>query len=222
MSEEKDRQTLQTTTAEKDLGVIVDPDLSFEKHIEEVVKKANKLVGMLSRVIVNKDKEIMVPLFKSLVRPVLEYGNVVWSPKLKKHVELIENVQRRFTKRIKGFKDMEYEERLKKLGLPSLEYRRFRGDLIETFKILNGYYDPATTKGLFTLCGDDSTRGHSLKLRVKQSNTNLSLKFFTNRITKTWNSLPSETVCVETLNAFKNAIDKQFKEITYVQNISLN
>ena len=170
---------------------------------------------MLSRVITNKDKEIMVPLFKSLVRPVLEYGNVVWSPSLKKHIQLIENVQRRFTKRIKGFKDMEYEERLKSLHLPSLEYRRFRGDMIETFKILKGFYDPITIKDLFTLVEDNTTRGHSLKLKVKQSNTNLSLNFFTNRIVKPWNGLLPETVTAETLNAFKNLLDKEFEENIY-------
>ena len=215
MGGEGKRHVLQTTMAEKDLGVVIDPLLTFEKHIEEVVKKANKLVGMLSRVITNKDKEIMVPLFKSLVRPVLEYGNVVWSPSLKKHIQLIENVQRRFTKRIKGFKDMEYEERLKSLHLPSLEYRRFRGDMIETFKILKGFYDPITIKDLFTLVEDNTTRGHSLKLKVKQSNTNLSLNFFTNRIVKPWNGLLPETVTAETLNAFKNLLDKEFEENIY-------
>ena len=215
MSQDGEQHILTTSTAEKDLGVIIDPQLSFDKHIEEIVKKANKTVGMLSRVIVNKDKEIMVPLFKSIVRPILEYGNVVWSPSLRKHVHLIENVQRRYTKRIKGIKNMEYEDRLEYLRLPSLEYRRFRGDMIETFKVLKGFYDPVSTKDLFTLVKDSSTRGHAFKLKVHQSNTNLSLNFFTNRVVKAWNSLPSETVSAETLNAFKNSLDKHFNNIVY-------
>ena len=79
----------------------------------------------------------MIPLYKSLVdlRPILVYGNAVWSPYLKKNKLLIEGVQRRFTKCVVGVKDMEYEDRLKFLNLPSLEYRRSRGDPIETFKL---------------------------------------------------------------------------------------
>ena len=116
-------------------------------------------------------------------------------------------------------KDMEYEERLKYLKLPSLEYRRFRGDLIEAFKILTGFYDNETIKDLFTLDEGTNTRGHKLKLKVKQSNTNLSLKFFTNRIVKPWNNLPAETITSKTLNAFKNSLDKQYKNIQYQCNI---
>ena len=99
------------------------------KHL----KKANRMCGMLVRFIQCKTKLTMVPLFKSLVRPVLEYGNVVWNTCLKKHTGSVENVQRRFTKKIIGFADMDYEKRLQALHLPSLEYRRLRGDLIELF-----------------------------------------------------------------------------------------
>ena len=95
-----------------------------------------------------------------------------------------------------------------------------RGDLIETFKILKGFYDSATTKDLFTLSNDDGLRGHGLKLKVKRSNTNLSLNLFTNRMTKTRNSLPSDIISSETLNAFKNSIDKHFKSNIYRQNLS--
>ena len=86
----------------------------------------------------------MVPLFKSLIRPILEYGNAVWSPYLRKHIDHIESVQRHFSKCIIGTKNMSYEERLKFLQLPSLEFRRMRGDLIETYKVCNKIYDPVT------------------------------------------------------------------------------
>ena len=75
---------LQQTTSEKDLGVIIDPDLSFDAHVLETVKKANRVMGNISRTIINKDRDIMVPLFKALVRSVLEYGNAVWFPYLQK------------------------------------------------------------------------------------------------------------------------------------------
>ena len=84
-----------------------------------VTKKANQIAGMILYNITNRDKYIMVPLFKALVRPILEYANVVWCPFLKKDKDKVEKVQRRFTKRIKGMKDLNYEQRLKALKLPS-------------------------------------------------------------------------------------------------------
>ena len=97
---------LDETTAEKDLGVFVDCDLAFDTQVSDMVKRANRLCGLLLGNIQCKKKIIMVPLFKALIRPILEYGNVVWSTGLKKHTNLIENVQRRFTKKICGLKDL--------------------------------------------------------------------------------------------------------------------
>ena len=98
----------------------MDPLLNFEEHINKTVKKARQISGLIIRTISFKSKDIMIPLYKSLVRPILEYGNAVWSPYLKKNKLLIEGVQRRFTKCIVDVKDMEYEDRLKFLNLPSL------------------------------------------------------------------------------------------------------
>ena len=141
--------TLNQTTSEKDLGVFVDPLLNFEEHINTAVKKARRMSGLIMHTINYKSKAIMLPLFKSLVRPIIEYGNAVWCPYLRKHVNIVESVQRHFTKCIIGTKYLSYKERLKFLGLPSLEFRRFRGDLIETYKICNGIYDQVTTSSLF-------------------------------------------------------------------------
>ena len=83
----------------------------------------------------------MKQLFTSLVRPHLEYGNVVWHPYLRKDIEAIEAVQHRATKMVPGLSKMSYEERLKKLDLPTLEYRRQRGDAIEAYKYLHRKYE---------------------------------------------------------------------------------
>ena len=103
-----------------------------------------KIAGMITHYIQYKHKEIMVPFFKSLVRPILEYGNTVWAHCLIKNITHIEN--RRFTK-------TSYWQQPKTNGteLPSLEYRKARGDMIETFKITHGYYDHETVCSLFTL-----------------------------------------------------------------------
>ena len=95
--------------------------------LTDVVKKANEIAGLIMRTIKFNNKDVLIPLFKTLVRPILEYGNAVWCPFLRKHINHIEDVQRRFTKRIAGFKDKSYEQRLRELRLPSLEYRRVRG-----------------------------------------------------------------------------------------------
>ena len=88
----------------------------------------------------------------SLVRPHIEYINQVWSPHLIKHITALENVQRRASKLIPGYKELDYKEHLNRLNLPTLSYRRLRGDMIEIYKILTGNYD-ATVTSIFYIKG---------------------------------------------------------------------
>ena len=159
----------------------------------------------------------MVQLFKSMVRPIIEYANVVWAPYLKKDIILLESVQRHFTKKIKGLGEKSYEERLIILKLPSLQYRRLRGDLIEVYKILHSFYDPVTTKTLLTKIPATSVtrKSNSLNLTKKRTNKNAYKNFFTNRINNVWNSLPEDIVNAKSLNIFKNKIDFHFRDIKY-------
>ena len=126
---------------EKDLGVIIDNKLTFDSHIQEAINRANRILGLIKRTFSYLDKEMFLMLYKGLVRPILEYGNVIWSPHLKRQSSAIEKVQRRATKLLPGLKDYNYEERLKYLKLPSLKARRFRGDIIQCFKIFRGIDD---------------------------------------------------------------------------------
>ena len=119
---------------EKDLGVIVDADLSFEDHITAKVKKANQIMGLIRRSFAYLDEKSFVKLYTALVRPHLEYAQSVWSPHLKRFTDLIENVQIRATKLVDHLGNLEYSERLKRLNLPTLAFRRLRGDLIEMYK----------------------------------------------------------------------------------------
>ena len=210
---------LESTTVEKDLGVHVDNKLNFDSHVTESVKKANRMVGMLSRFLVIKDKEVMIPLYKSLVRPILEYGNTIWYPSLRKNANAVEKVQRRFTKRVKGMNDFDYNTRLKLLKLPSLEYRRIRGDMIETYKILHGLYDPSSTNNLLQINHTSSTRGHPLKLIKSSVHTNLFKNFFTNRVINNWNALPEHVVLSGSLNRFKTSLDNYWANVQYETNI---
>ena len=126
---------------------------------------------LLMRTITYKTTDIMIPLYKALIRPTLEYGNPVWCPHKMKDVDDIEDIQRYLMKRIIGLSELDYEERLSKLKLPSLGYRRLRGDMIEVFKITHYIYDPLTTKIFFKFDSDSTTRTNGFKI-VKQS-TNL-------------------------------------------------
>ena len=179
------------------------------------------MTGMLLRTIKSKYPNIMTSLFKALVRPILEYAVAVWCPYKRKHINEIEKVQRQFTKHIRGLNKLSYYERLSKLKLPSLEYRRLRGDLIEVYKIVHKIYDPQTTNSLLTLDLNKKTRTNSLKLIKKRTNYQPYQSFFTNRVTSNWNRLSKDIVCAESLNIFKNKLDAKFKDLIYSTNIKI-
>ena len=124
------------TMEEKDLGIIIDNKLNFQNHINKQVNKANQKLGLINRSFKYMDNDMFLQLFKSLVRSHLEYGSTVWSVANKKEAIIIENVQRRATRLIKEIQHLSYGNRLKHLGLPTLQYRRIRADVVETFKII--------------------------------------------------------------------------------------
>ena len=99
-------QSLKETTSEKDLGVFMDPLLSFNFHITTQIKKARGVAAMILRAITSRSSDILIPLYVALVRPNLEYANVVWCPYLKKDIQRLENVQRHFTKKVSGLSNL--------------------------------------------------------------------------------------------------------------------
>jgi ribonuclease P/MRP protein subunit RPP40 len=149
---------------------------------------------------------VLLKLYKSLVRPHLEYCVQAWRPYLKKDIELIEGVQRRATKLIKSLKDKTYENRLKKLHLTSMETRRLRGDLIEVFKMFKGM-DNLDVHKFFQLT-NAPTRGHSLKLVKHGCNLDIRKFSFSHRVVNTWNSLSEDIVACDSINSFKTKLDE--------------
>ena len=131
-----DATRLKIVEQEKDLGVVVDSQLKFEEHITRIVKKANSVMGMIRRSFLYLDKDMFKKLFIAMVRPQLEYGAIIWNPYLKKQITLIENIQRRASKH--GLAHLSYRERLQLIKLPTLQYRRYRGDTIELYKLSHG------------------------------------------------------------------------------------
>jgi hypothetical protein len=205
-----ERVMIEKSCVEKDLGVCVDRELKFYRHIETQVNTSNKLLGLIRRSYEYLDIEMMKLLFTSVVRPNLEFGNVVWSPRLEKDKNLVESVQRRATRIIPGLKGKSYEERLKIMKLPSLRYRRLRGDLIEVYKYTHGLYK--VPEGLLEFETRTNTRGHSYKLKKLRCNLSTRQHFFSLRVTDMWNSLPEDIVDAPSMNAFKNRLDKAMHE----------
>ena len=116
---------------------------------------------------------------------------------------------------------MIYSQRLERLGLPSLEFRRIRGDLIETYKLLQEIYDPLTTKELLNVNNSSTTRGHNFKLLKNAPRLNTYKYFFTNRVTNLWNQLPSHIVNASSVNCFKNKIDRLLHSYKFKTNIDI-
>ena len=192
---------LEEVEEEKDLGVLIHRTISVSNNCAVAVKKANQMAGHIYRTVAHKSVQTVVPLYKALVRPHLEYCSLVWSPYLKKDILSIEKVQRRVTKMIPWISFLTYEERLKRTGLISLENRRLRADLLEVFKILKGFVkvDPATHFSM----SDRRSRGQTLKLEKPRARLELRRHFFSNRVIDAWNSLPGHTVEATSTNMFK-------------------
>lgn len=204
---------VESTTTEKDIGVTIDSDLNFNTHITNQVNKANRVMGVIRRAYTHLDTNNFRLLFKALVRPHLEYAHAVWNPHLRCHVEALENVQRRATRQIPGLAHLSYSERLRRLNMPTLAYRRMRGDVIEAYKILAGHYDQRASDGLLTLSHVTHTRGHSRKLiRSGAARTNKRHHFFTQRVVGLWNSLTESVVSAPSLKAFEARLDKHWAQ----------
>ena len=206
-----DSSLLREVEVEKDIGIHVDNRLEFDIHISDKINKANNIFNLIRRSFHCLNESNFVPLFKSMVRPHLEQGNVVWAPYKKKYIDAIENVQRRATRMLPTLRDLSYPERLEKLKLPSLAYRRLRSDMIEVYKIISGIYDsdiPNILQLQSAYTARDGNRGHSLKLFHQQWRKSIRGNFFTVRVARNWNSLPSFVVGAPSLNAFKNRLDR--------------
>ncbi|KGL75162.1 hypothetical protein N309_05379, partial [Tinamus guttatus] len=197
---------LESSSAEKDLGIMVDDKLTMRQQRALVAKKANGILGGLKKSISSGLREGILPLYSALVRPHLEYCVQFWAPQYMKNMELLERVECRATTMIRGLEHLPDEERLRELGLFSLEKRRLRGDLISVYKYLKGG-SAEDGAGLFSVVAADRTKGNGHKLKHQKFHRNLRKKFLTVRVTEHWNRLPREIVESPSLALFKTRLD---------------
>ena len=192
---------LETIESEKDLGLVVSSNFKWDEQIKSSIAKANKTIAWVSRNIICKDQGVMLLIYKSLVRPHLEYAVQCWAPSPRfgnwSIILELEKVQRKFSRLINDIGTLTYGERLKSLTLTTLAERRMRGDLIEAFKIIRGFVDYG--QNLFKL----SISGLNILSKITKDTNSDRRDFFSERILKYWNILPKSVKMSESVNSFK-------------------
>jgi hypothetical protein len=205
---------LSNTSSERDLGVTLQDNLKWDDHISTIVLKANNVLGRIKNSFQNWDARTFKILFTSYVRPILEYGSMAWNPHKKQDIKKIEAVQRRATKLVPTLRNKSYGERLKELGLTSLEDRRLRGDLIQFFKTdknfnkIDWYHPIELNPSAYTSGPAGATRGQHKLYRQLIKSCPARHNFFTNRLIPYWNALPSTVKNAQSVNDFKNKLDE--------------
>ncbi|BHF59701.1 hypothetical protein SprV_0100266200 [Sparganum proliferum] len=199
---------LQEVDAQKDLGVWVTASLKPSLHCSKVAKSAMSVLYLVKRSFSTFDEDCFVKVFRTFVRPQLEFAIQAWKPWTSKDLSILEKVQRRATKLVSGQGSLPYETRLSNLGLFPLSYRQLRGDLIQTFRILRGHDCCLVPADFFELATTTNLRGHPLKLRVTGAKLDIRKYFFSNRVIEAWNALPTDVVMSTSVEAFKRKLDQ--------------
>ena len=200
---------LKTSEQEKDLGVLTSDTLLWTDQVSSSISKANKLICWITRSLINKDRNVMLPVYKTLIRPHLEYCVQLWNP-VPEHgnwslILKIEGVQRRFTRMIDGVGLLPYSERLEILKLTTLIERRARGDLIEVFKArsgiskLNGVFKFGRS-GINLISTLNNYNGTAKFRKIKRN-------FINERVVSFWNKLPIDIKTAQSVDSFKMMLE---------------
>ena len=193
----------------KDLGIFIDDQLSWEKHIFNLCQTGKRLVAWILNVFYARDKLTMLTLFNSLIRSRLEYCSPIWDPSKVKLINDLEQLQRSFTRRIANMGDLDYWERLTKLNIFSLQRRREKLTILHVWKIkneivpndINLQFSFNVHKSRFDAVVKPLPRVRGRLLSIYESS-------FQIKAAKLWNKLPSQITSLNNLSAFKEKLNK--------------
>ena len=184
----------------------LDSQLNYKKHISNVVHAANNRAYLILKCFKSRDPSILVRAFNTYIRPVLEYYSPVWSQFHAELIKVVENVKKRFTKKILHLSNLTYYNRLQLLDLESLEIRRVKHDLSTCFKILHNLV--LIDRPIFSFIDNkNNTRGHKYKIRKQQCRLDIRKYSFSYRIVNIWNQLPFDVFNADNINIFKSKIN---------------
>ena len=203
---------LQAVETERDIGVLMSSNLKPSLQCTQAANRASAILTQISRAFMYRDRRTFLNLYKQFVRCHLEFAVPAWSPWLVQDIEVLEKVQRRAVNMVVGLNSRTYEDKLSELKLTSLSERRKKFDLLQTYKILNGF-DRVSTDIWFKTVGENNNRltritSYSKNLVAVRSRTDIRKNFFSNRVVNLWNSLPIDIKDSRTIKIFKNRLEQ--------------
>jgi len=169
---------IESSSAETDLEVMVEGKMYMRQRCPLAAHKANCILGCIKRCMTSRSRKVILPLYSALLRPHLEYCIQMWSTQYRRVIDLLEHVQKMDTKMIQGVEQLSYEDRLRELGLISLEKRRLQGDLIAAFQYLKGSFRKEGNRLFSRVCGD-RIRGNGFKIKKGRFRLHIRKKSFT-------------------------------------------
>jgi hypothetical protein len=196
------------------LGINVTPSINWSPHINIIVNKARQLTAWVLSVFKDRAEETMMCLFKALIRNRLEYLSPLWHPAKQEDIKWIESVQRLFTSKIDGLQDYNYHNRLKMLGLMSLQRRRERFIIITVWKMINNIIP----NELNFITTDSGRRGIKVKVpSLRTDATQLARSSYESSFgivgPKLWNTLPRRISIISNKTTFKTVLTRYLSQI---------
>jgi hypothetical protein len=195
----------------KDLGIYVTSNLSWSVHVHEVVKKANKMCNVILHAFVSRNVDLYMSAFAIYVIPILDYCCYVWNPTLCRDIDLIENIQKAYTRRVFrkcGLPRMCYSDRLVYLNINSVEYARFMSCLTMFYSIYHKFVTCNVLEGLHPPTHSFNLRGHDKRLFIPYCKSNVRKTYFVFRFLKIWNILPDYVIRTNVRKAFQCYINE--------------
>ena len=191
----------------RDLGILIDSNLKFSAHIEQIVSKGYQRLNLIFRAFCSRNLHFLRQMYITYIRPVLEYNTPIWNPSAVMDLKRVENVQRSFSRRVPGLSHLSYFERLAALNLQTLEERRLICDLGEVYKIVTNL-SCLLFGEFFDQPADGRTRGHSKRLAISQWRLLSRKHSFAVRVVPVWNSLPEAVVAAPSFLRFSERLKK--------------